>query len=377
MPFSLSNFCQAAQHQRTLFHLDKFIAHRSPQLESVEARPEELQQIDACIEQEIKALNLANYNIKAATELEAAISRLNHLPENCGVLLGSSVISFVEELLLAFAKDTSVLTPQFDYFLYDITFEKLRIKSHKFGITQGGHWDLEDALRMQREHEPAITLLSTPNNPISRATPLEFIDALASNTNGLLVIDEVYHLHANDPHGICRLLNTHENLVILRSMAKNAFAATSFGYAMGNSEVIDCLKILKGGTTISPLSIAAGKALIENHEILAKHISSRCQWRNHMRSSIEQHTSFTCLPSETDFLIIETPEGQADAYTAHLQNAGIPCISYAPIPQLSNCIRLMPSNIPDTEALNDLIYLLTTLHLSKPEISQKPNVSTK
>lgn len=371
MPFSLTEYCQAARDQRTLFNLEQFLHHRSPQLHSTQARSDALRYIDSCIQQELSALNLSNYPAAAITELEDAIRRMNTLPENCDVMLGNGIIALLEELLHAFAKDTSILLPQLDFFLYDITLEKLAIRPVKFASTQDGHWNLDDAVKKQQEHDPAIILLSTPNNPTSRAAPLEFIKTLASTTNGLLIIDEVYHLFANDPHAIKSLLQAHDNLVILRSMSKAGYAATGFGYVIGNKEIITCLRQLKGGRAIPALNVAAGKALIENHALLEKYIQSCCQWRDHVKSSIAQHTALTCLPSETDFLLIKTPEGQADALTKRIQEAGIPCISYAPLSPLNNYIRVIPSNIPDAEKLKLLLELLNA-----PDETTQPTTKT-
>lgn len=361
VPFSLSDFCQAAQHQRTPFNLEKFIDYRTPQLEGSDTRPEALMHIDKCIRRNVSKLNLSNYNIKAITELETTLREKNNLPDSCSVMLGSGINTFLEELSLAFAKGRSVLLPEFDYFLFGITLEKLGIQSNKFKLTNGGHWDTADALAKLQEHDPAITLLSTPNNPTSRTAPVEFIETLATHTNGLVVIDEVYHLFADDPHALCRLLETHENLVLMRSMSKAGYAATGFGYITSNTKIISCLRQLKGGTTISPLNVAAGKALIENHDLLAAHVKSCCKWRDHVKNSIEQHTALSCLPSETDFLLVETPAGQADAFTTHLIEAGIPCISYAPMPQLTDCIRVMPSSISDAITLCHFLQKLNDL----------------
>ncbi|MGH0001804.1 aminotransferase class I/II-fold pyridoxal phosphate-dependent enzyme [Pseudovibrio ascidiaceicola] len=361
MPFSLPDFCQTAQHQRTPFNLEKFIDYRGPQLEVLKTRPKALQHIDKCIQHNVSKLNLSNYNIKAITELETTLREMNNLPESCSIMLGSGINTFLEELSLAFAKGRSVLLPEFDYFLFDITLEKLSIQTNKFKLTNGGHWDTADALEMLQEHNSALILLSSPNNPTSRTAPLELVETLATHANGLVIIDEVYHLFANDPHALCHLLETHENLVLLRSMSKAGYAATGFGYVMGNTEIIKCLKQLKGGTTISPLNVAAGKAMIENHDLLASHVRSCSQWRDHVKNTIEQNTALSCLPSETDFLLIETPAGQSDAFTVHLIEAGIPCISYAPMPQLTNYIRVMPASIPDADTLSHLLQKLNKL----------------
>lgn len=361
MPFSLLDFCQTARYQRTLFDLEQFLIYRNPQLEAPKIRSKALQHIDKCIQQEICKLNLSNYNIEAITEVEEAIKEVNELPESCSIMLCNGINTFFRELLLAFAKHKSVLMPDFDYFIFDITLEKLGIQSNKFRLTEGGHWDTHDALEKLKEHDPAITLLSSPNNPTSRAAPLDLIETLATHSNGLVVIDEVYHLFADDPQVLCRLLETHENLVLLRGMSKVAYAATELGYAMSNTEIIKCVRQLKGGTTISPLSVAAGKALIENYDLLKEHIETCCRWRDHLKNSIEQETALHCLPSKTDFLVIETPIGQADVFTASLKEAGIPCISYAPMPPLTNYIRILPSNIPDANALHHLLQHLKKL----------------
>jgi histidinol-phosphate aminotransferase len=91
-----------------------------------------------------------------------------------------------------------------------------------------------------REHDPAVVLLASPNNPTGTALPLETVELLLAETSGLVVVDEAYgeFRRAGTPSALS-LLAAHERLVVTRTMSKAfSFAGARVGYLAAAPAVV-------------------------------------------------------------------------------------------------------------------------------------------
>jgi histidinol-phosphate aminotransferase len=94
-------------------------------------------------------------------------------------------------------------------------------------------------------HRPAVTFLTTPNNPTGTVTGLDVVDAVCAATTGVVVVDEAYAEFAAAPSAVT-LLERHPRLLVSRTMSKAfALAGARVGYLAASPAVVDALRLVR------------------------------------------------------------------------------------------------------------------------------------
>jgi histidinol-phosphate aminotransferase len=115
---------------------------------------------------------------------------------------------------------------------------------------------------------PAVTFLTSPNNPTGGALPIEVIDAICAAAPGIVVVDEAYGEFARDgtPSALT-LLGRHRRLVVTRTMSKAfALAGARVGYLAADPEVIRALLLVRLPYHLSAVTQAVARAALRHKD---------------------------------------------------------------------------------------------------------------
>jgi histidinol-phosphate aminotransferase len=115
---------------------------------------------------------------------------------------------------------------------------------------------------------PAVTFLTSPNNPTGAALPIEVIDAVCAAAPGIVVVDEAYGEFARDgtPSALT-LLGRHPRLVVTRTMSKAfALAGARVGYLAADPEVIRALLLVRLPYHLSAVTQAVARAALRHKD---------------------------------------------------------------------------------------------------------------
>jgi histidinol-phosphate aminotransferase len=158
------------------------------------------------------------------------------------------------------------------------------------------------ALDAVERHRPAITFLTSPNNPTGTVTPLEVVDAVCEASAGMVVVDEAYAEFAGVPSAVT-LLDRHPRLLVSRTMSKAfALAGARVGYLAASPAVIDALRLVRLPYHLSALTQAAARvALAHTDELLGTVAAVRAQ-RDRMVAEIRD-AGLRVVPSEANFVL--------------------------------------------------------------------------
>ncbi len=133
--------------------------------------------------------------------------------------------------------------------------------------------DADHAVAMVQEHQPAVVILTSPNNPTGTALPLSTVEAVLQVAPGVVVVDEAYAEFRRDgvPSAV-GLLADHGNLVVTRTMSKAfAYAGGRLGYLAAAAAVVDAVRIVRLPYHLSAVQQAAARAaLAHRSEALAR-----------------------------------------------------------------------------------------------------------
>jgi histidinol-phosphate aminotransferase len=127
-----------------------------------------------------------------------------------------------------------------------------------FGLDSGR---VVDVIRAER---PAVTFLTSPNNPTGTSLPVAVIEAVCEAAPGMVVVDEAYaeFARAGTPSALT-LLPKHPRLVVTRTMSKAfALAGARVGYLAADPEVIRGLLLVRLPYHLSTITQAVARAAL-------------------------------------------------------------------------------------------------------------------
>ena len=165
--------------------------------------------------------------------------------------------------------------------------------------------DLAGALVQIAEVKPALTFITTPNNPTGAAVSLTEIEALASATakvGGLLIVDEAYAEFSSVDSAIT-LLDKYSNILVSRTMSKAfAFAGVRLGYLAANKVVIDALQLVRLPYHLSAITQAAAEVALEFQDELLAEVAKLSSDRDLLVKDLEA-LGLKVMPSDANFIL--------------------------------------------------------------------------
>ncbi len=151
-----------------------------------------------------------------------------------------------------------------------------------------------------------IFFLTTPNSPLGFAFPLDYIEELARNCAGLLVIDEAYADFADQ--NALQLVKKYDNVVVTRTFSKSyALAGMRLGLAIARPEIIAALDKIRDHYNLDRLAQAACVAALQDQtyfrESCRKIIETR-EWFTMELNAI----GYSVVPSQGNFVFASPPD---------------------------------------------------------------------
>jgi histidinol-phosphate aminotransferase len=148
--------------------------------------------------------------------------------------------------------------------------------------------DIDHAVEVIEREQPAVILLTSPNNPTGTALPLTVVEAVLDaaacvrvpdapdGARAVVVVDEAYaeFRRAGTPSAL-ELLADHPNLAVSRTMSK-AFGAAGLrlGYLAASARLVDALRVVRLPYHLSAITQAAARAALKHTGALRVQVAS-------------------------------------------------------------------------------------------------------
>ncbi|MCW2500356.1 MAG: hisC [Frankiales bacterium] len=207
---------------------------------------------------------------------------------------------------------------------------------------------LEVAVAAVRRHQPAITFLTTPNNPTGTVTALDVVTAVCEASTGVVVVDEAYAEFGGTVSAVT-LLDAHPRLLVSRTMSK-AFAGAGLrlGYLAASAEVVDALRLVRLPYHLSALTQTAARvALAHTDELLGTVEAVKAQ-RDRMVAGIGA-LGLTVVPTAANFLLFGPFEQPAQVWQ-QLLDRGVLVRDVSSGPGLAGWLRVNAGTEDETSA---------------------------
>ena len=252
---------------------------------------------------------------------------LNRYPDRDALVLRNSLASFInnlsgtsvaaeqvwaangsneiiQSLFLAFGdRPTLGFTPS--YSMHPLIAKVIGVDWRDGGRRADFSLDIAKALQEISAVKPALTFITTPNNPTGTTVTLDEISQLAdavAKVSGLLIIDEAYAEFSNLPSAVT-LIAKYPNLVVIRTMSKAfAFAGARLGYLVADPEIVSAMFLVRLPYHLSSLTQAAAEVALEFQSELLGTVSSLIQSREYVAAELAK-MGLQVIASQANFIL--------------------------------------------------------------------------
>ena len=193
-----------------------------------------------------------------------------------------------------------------------------------------------------------IIFIANPNNPTANLAPRKDIEALL-DTGVPVVVDEAYYEFSRKT--ALRLVEKHDNLVILRTFSKWAgLAGLRIGYGIFPPEIAAFILRIKIPYNVNAAALVAVEESLKDTDYLMESVDKIIAERRRLFAELKNVTWLRPYPSKANFILCDVLEGDAKTLYQKLQAKGI-LVRYFDHPRIKDCIRVSIGKPEHTDAL--------------------------
>ena len=248
---------------------------------------------------------LRRYPSAAADPFRAAAARLHGVEPNEVVATngGDELLRLALATYVDPGESVAIAPPT--YSLYKVLIRIHGARPVELPLTD--RWEMPAGFAASLNRSRArLAFLVNPHAPSGRLFDREALEAIASEFEGVLLVDEAYVDFVDPAHGydLVPAIRSHPNLLILRTLSKGySLAGLRFGYGLGAATLLDpMLTKTKDSYNVDALAVEIARAAIESREWAADNWARVRSERERLRAGLER-IGLPTLPSETNFVL--------------------------------------------------------------------------
>ncbi len=258
------------------------------------------------------------------------------------------LLTMIFRALTSPGRPVAVLDPS--YSLYPVLAAMQEAPVIRIPLSRGSfelETDLAEAARGAN-----LAMLTRPNAPTGNSIPREKIGKFCRDFDGVAVIDEAYADFADDD--CIEFATKFDNVLVMRTFSKSySLAGVRLGYAVGAPALIDGLMKLKDSYNLDMLTQTVGLAAFEDQATLKKHVAMIRATRARLGAELAK-LKFKVIPSQTNFLFVSPPDGDAARVFAELRKDAV-IVRYFPGEVTGSYLRITVGTEEETDRLLDCL----------------------
>ncbi len=227
--------------------------------------------------------------------------------------------------------------------------------------------DTSGVIQQARERACKLVYLCSPNNPTGNSLPREDMQRICRELSGtsMVVVDETYIEFAQQ-HSMSSDLETHPNLVVLRTLSKSySMAGMRMGCLLcGDTDLVHTIrsKCLDAYPLPRASIDAALRALSPAvRELAQQNINKLLAERERMHAVFSDNPLVrTVYASDANFLLLNMD--RAGEFVAYCREHALVLRDFSSKPQTRNCIRVSIGTVEQNDIMCRLLADFTTRH---------------
>ena len=200
----------------------------------------------------------------------------------------------------------------------------------------------------------AVTFIASPNSPSGHVSQHELRE-LASKLSGVLVIDEAYVDFAEE--NALSLIEEFENTIAIRTLSKGySLAGLRLGFGIANPQLLSGLYKVKDSYNIDAIACKIGAAAILDQAYNNACVQKVKRSRTKLATDLKQ-LGFQVRDSQTNFLLVHPPQGNAEYLYQSLKEQGI-LVRYFPQSGINDQLRITVGTDEQNQVLIEALMRL-------------------
>ena len=198
--------------------------------------------------------------------------------------------------------------------------------------------DLDEVRRVVAEAGPAITFLTSPNNPTGLIEPREAVEAVLDMAPGVVVVDEAYAQFA--PWSSLSLLADDRPLVVTRTFSKTwSMAGCRMGYLVGPAAVVAQLERVVLPYHLDAASQIAGRLALRFQAEMEARVAAVVAERERLLTGLAR-LPVDVWPSAANFVLFRPSSVEGAAVWKGLVERSVLVRDCSSWPRLAGCLRV-------------------------------------
>ena len=301
------------------------------------------------------------YPDPTAVTLMDRIHRVGLVPEGVPIIFGNGSDELIQIILLTVGGNgRTVVAPMPTFVMYETIARLTDTKYVGVPLLDDFSLDTEAMIAAVREHNPAAVILASPNNPTSNLFDREAIYELMSACNGLVVIDEAYHIFSGET--FINDLNDFDNLIVLRTLSKMGLAGLRLGYMVGSDLWMSQFNKARLPFNVNVLTQLTAEFALQHYYIFEDQAERIRRERARVLKIMGSLDRVSAYPSDANFVLFRCEGIEADeVFTGLLQQEVLIKNLHQPGSALQNCLRVTIGKPHENDAFLNALGLLVNV----------------
>jgi histidinol-phosphate aminotransferase len=281
-------------------------------------------------------VDLNRYPDPTGRQLRALLAKKMNVPAGMEILLGNGSDDLIQIISFACAKPgAAMMFPAPTFVMYAVDAVLSGMKPLRYELREDFTLDREAFVARVKAEQPALIFIAYPNNPTGVLYPEEDVVAVLRAAQGLVVLDEAYHVFAKK--SFLPRLAEFPNLVVMRTVSKLGLAGIRLGYLVGRAAWIDEFNKVRQAYNVNALTQAAATFVLERLEVLQEQADRVLAEREGLGKALAALPGVTVYPSAANFFLVRVAD--ADRTYEALRRQGV-LVRNLNGPSLKNCLRI-------------------------------------
>jgi len=281
-------------------------------------------------------VDLNRYPDPTGRKLRALIAEKMRVPAGMEILLGNGSDDLIQIVTFACARPgAALLFPSPTFVMYAVNATLSGMKALPCALREDYTLDRDALVARVKREQPALIFIAWPNNPTGVLYPEEDVAAVLRAAEGLVVLDEAYHVFAQK--SFMPRLAEFPNLVVMRTVSKLGLAGIRLGYLVGRPAWIGEFNKVRQAYNVNVLTQAAATFVLGHLEVLEAQAAQIRADRAELGRALAGLPGVTVFPSQANFFLVRVPE--ADRTYEALRRQGVLVRNFNAA-GLKNCLRI-------------------------------------
>ena len=270
----------------------------------------------------IRDVEINRYPDPSAAALTKSLRTVMQVPDQMQLLLGNGSDELIQMLALAVVQPGRVvLAPEPTFVMYRMITEVTGMRFAGVPLRDDFSVDMP-AMQMAIEtHQPALVFLAYPNNPTGNLFDEKAVVEIIEKTSGLVIVDEAYAPFTDA--SFMQRLGEFDNLLVLRTVSKMGLAGLRLGLLAGPAQWLNEIDKTRLPYNINVLTQASARFALQHVDVLLKQAQQIRTDRTWLLDRLATFDVLSVYPSEANFILFRTPEGQATDLFKRLRKQGV------------------------------------------------------